>query len=253
MEGPQFSTRAESLLHKSFNAEVIGMTNLPEAKLAREAELPYASLCFVTDYDAWHDTEEAVTVDAVLAVLRQNVNLAQRLLRNVERWPDPSQSPASSALSKATSATPLVRTGARTARPLIASIAGAACEGRLVAPARSRRVRELRRGGPFLPCDITTRACQLGVSRHGRDPRPGERPAPAGARISREQLAAERARSRARVTTATLSRRAPTSRPSALSCSACCQRRLSSRPTTPTSSRCGHHRRLLLARFQGRR
>ena len=59
MEGPQFSTRAESLLHRSLRADVIGMTNLPEAKLAREAELPYASLCFVTDYDAWHDTEEA--------------------------------------------------------------------------------------------------------------------------------------------------------------------------------------------------
>ena len=94
MEGPQFSTRAESLLHRSLKADVIGMTNLPEAKLAREAELPYASLCFVTDYDAWHETEEAVTVDAVLAVLRQNVSLAQRILRNVERWPDPAESPA---------------------------------------------------------------------------------------------------------------------------------------------------------------
>lgn len=101
MEGPQFSTRAESLLHKSWKADVIGMTNLPEAKLAREAELPYASLCFVTDYDAWHDTEEAVTVDAVLAVLRQNVGLAQRILRGVEAWPAPAESPASSALANA--------------------------------------------------------------------------------------------------------------------------------------------------------
>ncbi|HEX6244059.1 MAG TPA: S-methyl-5'-thioadenosine phosphorylase [Polyangiales bacterium] len=101
MEGPQFSTRAESLLHKSWKADVIGMTNLPEAKLAREAELPYASLCFVTDYDAWHDTEEAVTVDAVLAVLRQNVGLAQRVLRGVSGWPDPGTSPASSALANA--------------------------------------------------------------------------------------------------------------------------------------------------------
>jgi 5'-methylthioadenosine phosphorylase len=101
MEGPQFSTRAESLLHRGFKADIIGMTNLPEAKLAREAELPYASICFVTDYDAWHDTEEAVTVDAVLAVLRKNVSLAQRILRNVTAWPDPSQSPAFSALSGA--------------------------------------------------------------------------------------------------------------------------------------------------------
>ena len=101
MEGPQFSTRAESLLHRSLKADVIGMTNLPEAKLAREAELPYASLCFVTDYDAWHDSEDAVTVDAVLTVLRKNVNLAQRILRSVQEWPDPSASPASSALQGA--------------------------------------------------------------------------------------------------------------------------------------------------------
>jgi 5'-methylthioadenosine phosphorylase len=101
MEGPQFSTRAESLLHKSWKADVIGMTNLPEAKLAREAELPYASLCFVTDYDAWHETEDAVTVDAVLAVLRQNVGLAQRILRGVKAWPAPAESPASSALANA--------------------------------------------------------------------------------------------------------------------------------------------------------
>jgi 5'-methylthioadenosine phosphorylase len=101
MEGPQFSTRAESLLHRSLKADVIGMTALPEAKLAREAELPYASLCFVTDYDAWHDTEEAVHVEAVLAVLRKNVELARRILREVKQWPDPEQSPAWSALAGA--------------------------------------------------------------------------------------------------------------------------------------------------------
>jgi len=101
MEGPQFSTRAESLLHRSLKADVIGMTNLPEAKLAREAELPYASLCFVTDYDAWHDTEEAVSVEAVLAVLRKNVALAQRILQRVQSWPRPDDSPAASALAHA--------------------------------------------------------------------------------------------------------------------------------------------------------
>lgn len=101
MEGPQFSTRAESLLHRALKADVIGMTNLPEAKLAREAELPYASLCFVTDYDAWHDTAEAVTVDAVLTVLRKNVALAQRILRQVAEWPAPEESPASRALASA--------------------------------------------------------------------------------------------------------------------------------------------------------
>jgi 5'-methylthioadenosine phosphorylase len=101
MEGPQFSTRAESLLHRSMKADVIGMTNLPEAKLAREAELPYASLCFVTDYDAWHETEAPVSVEAVLSVLRKNVALAQRILQRVKRWPAPQESPAYSALAHA--------------------------------------------------------------------------------------------------------------------------------------------------------
>ncbi len=98
MEGPQFSTRAESLLHRSWKADVIGMTALPEAKLAREAELPYASLCFVTDYDAWHDAEAPVSLDVILAVLHKNVALAQRILRGVGAWPDPRESPAASAL-----------------------------------------------------------------------------------------------------------------------------------------------------------
>jgi 5'-methylthioadenosine phosphorylase len=114
MEGPQFSTRAESLLHRSWKADVIGMTALPEAKLAREAELPYASLCFVTDYDAWHETEEAVSVDSVLSVLRKNVALAQRILRTAQHWPRPEASPAFSALSRAVITDPLhIRPAAR--------------------------------------------------------------------------------------------------------------------------------------------
>lgn len=80
MEGPQFSTRAESNLYRSWGADVIGMTNLTEARLAREAELCYASLAFVTDYDCWREATEDVTVDAILAVLRENSAAARRAL-----------------------------------------------------------------------------------------------------------------------------------------------------------------------------
>jgi 5'-methylthioadenosine phosphorylase len=81
MEGPQFSTRAESLLYRSWGADVIGMTNLTEAKLAREAEICYATLALVTDYDAWREKGEAVSVEAVLAVLRENAAAARRTMR----------------------------------------------------------------------------------------------------------------------------------------------------------------------------
>lgn len=102
MNGPQFSTRAESLLYKSWGVSVIGMTALPEAKLAREAELPYATLAFVTDYDCWRISEEAVNVETVLGVLHRNVSLAQRLLQGMAAaLPDPTLSPASTALQNA--------------------------------------------------------------------------------------------------------------------------------------------------------
>lgn len=81
IEGPQFSTKGESRLYRQWGVSVIGMTNLPEAKLAREAELCYATVALATDYDCWHETEEAVTVESILATLRQNVSLAKRLLR----------------------------------------------------------------------------------------------------------------------------------------------------------------------------
>jgi 5'-methylthioadenosine phosphorylase len=81
IEGPQFSTKAESHLYRQWNVSVIGMTNLPEAKLAREAELCYATIALVTDYDCWHETEEPVTVEAILATLCENVVMAKRLLR----------------------------------------------------------------------------------------------------------------------------------------------------------------------------
>jgi len=81
MEGPQFSTKAESRLYRQWGVDVIGMTNMPEAKLAREAELCYATMALATDYDCWHETEEAVTVGAILATLHRNVALAKDLLK----------------------------------------------------------------------------------------------------------------------------------------------------------------------------
>ncbi len=81
MEGPQFSTRAESKLYRTWGVDVIGMTNLQEAKLAREAEICYATMALVTDYDCWHEAEEDVTVEAILAVLRANAEMAQKILR----------------------------------------------------------------------------------------------------------------------------------------------------------------------------
>ena len=83
IEGPQFSTRAESAVYRSWGANVIGMTALPEAKLAREAELCYTTLAFVTDYDVWHDTEEEVTVEMVIQNLTHNVATAQGIIRRM--------------------------------------------------------------------------------------------------------------------------------------------------------------------------
>jgi len=81
MEGPQFSTRAESELYRSWGCSVIGMTNMPEAKLAREAEMCYATVAMVTDFDCWHDDHDDVTVDSVIAVLLENADHARALLR----------------------------------------------------------------------------------------------------------------------------------------------------------------------------
>ncbi len=81
IEGPQFSTRAESSLFRSWNVDVIGMTALPEARLAREAELCYAAMAMATDYDVWHQSEQAVTADLVIANLAKNVALSQRAVR----------------------------------------------------------------------------------------------------------------------------------------------------------------------------
>src|SRR3954447_18444423 len=82
MEGPQFSTRAESNLYRSWNVDVIGMTNLQEAKLAREAEIAYATLALVTDYDCWYEGHDDVTVDMVIEYLNKNVRNAQLVLKD---------------------------------------------------------------------------------------------------------------------------------------------------------------------------
>jgi len=83
MEGPQFSTLAESELYRTWNCDVIGMTNMPEAKLAREAELCYATVAMVTDYDCWHPNHDDVTVDAIITVLLENADKARGLVRKV--------------------------------------------------------------------------------------------------------------------------------------------------------------------------
>jgi 5'-methylthioadenosine phosphorylase len=102
IEGPHFSTRAESLIYRSWGVSVIGMTSMPEAKLAREAELPFATLALATDYDCWHQSEEDVTVEAVLAVMKENVDTARKAIAALAtRLPDPAKSNAHGALKGA--------------------------------------------------------------------------------------------------------------------------------------------------------
>ena len=81
IEGPQFSTRAESRLYRTWNVDVIGMTNLPEAKLAREAEICYSTIAFATDYDCWHETVEDVSIGEVLRILAQSAKIAKSAIR----------------------------------------------------------------------------------------------------------------------------------------------------------------------------
>ena len=103
MEGPAFSTKAESNLYRSWGASIIGMTNLPEAKLAREAEIAYATLALVTDYDCWHSDHDSVTVETVIKYLQRNATNAKKVIQETVRrlsqtLPD---SPAHSALKDA--------------------------------------------------------------------------------------------------------------------------------------------------------
>ena len=83
MEGPAFSTKAESFMYRAWGADIIGMTALPEAKLAREAEICYATMAWVTDYDCWHASEETVTVEMVIQNLQKNVANSKEMLRRV--------------------------------------------------------------------------------------------------------------------------------------------------------------------------
>lgn len=85
MEGPQFSSRAESFLYRQWECDVIGMTNMPEAKLAREAELPYATMAMVTDYDCWRDATEAVSVANVLEIMQSNTGAARKALTELAK------------------------------------------------------------------------------------------------------------------------------------------------------------------------
>ena len=102
IEGPQFSTLTESLLYRSWGVSVIGMTNMPEARLAREAELPYATLAMATDYDCWHEGHDAVTVEAIVEVMMANVAKAKEILTRLAKTvPDPTDRPATRALANA--------------------------------------------------------------------------------------------------------------------------------------------------------
>lgn len=115
IEGPQFSTRAESEHFRSMRASVIGMTNMPEARLAREAEICYGTLALVTDYDCWHVSEEDVTVETVLGYLRRNAETARAVMAHaVETMPQDRSCPCASALATAiiterTAIAPVVR------------------------------------------------------------------------------------------------------------------------------------------------
>jgi 5'-methylthioadenosine phosphorylase len=126
MEGPQFSTRAESLLYKSWGCDVIGMTNMPEAKLAREAELCYATVAMVTDFDCWHPDHEHVDVASVLAVMKSNTEKAQALVlqlaKNFPREHQPCPIGSDRALDVALITAPEARDPARLAK--LEAIAG---------------------------------------------------------------------------------------------------------------------------------
>jgi 5'-methylthioadenosine phosphorylase len=118
MEGPQFSTKAESLVYRSWGVDVIGMTNATEAKLSREAGIAYASMCLVTDYDCWHEEEVPVSVEAVLAVLEANAATANRVLAAAVRLLEPARpSDCADALAFAI-LTPPARVPSRTRRRL---------------------------------------------------------------------------------------------------------------------------------------
>jgi 5'-methylthioadenosine phosphorylase len=131
MEGPQFSTLAESELYRSWKSDVIGMTNMPEAKLAREAEICYATVAMVTDYDCWHPGHDAVTVDMIVKVLLANAEKAKALVKSVvpilSRHDGPCRQGCEHALDHALITAPAARDPAMTAR--LDAVAGRALNG----------------------------------------------------------------------------------------------------------------------------
>jgi 5'-methylthioadenosine phosphorylase len=111
MEGPAFSTRAESQLYKSWGADVIGMTIIPEAKLAREAEICYASVCCVTDYDSWKEKEKGVTADVIIGYMKKNIAMAKKIIQSaVGQIPDKRGCECASSLKNAIVTAPAVMT-----------------------------------------------------------------------------------------------------------------------------------------------
>jgi 5'-methylthioadenosine phosphorylase len=111
MEGPAFSTRAESRLYKSWNADVIGMTAVPEAKLAREAEICYATICCITDYDSWKEHEAGVTVDVIIDVQKKNIAMAKKIITlAVKKMPGKRQCGCQTALKTSIVTAPAVMT-----------------------------------------------------------------------------------------------------------------------------------------------
>ena len=120
MEGPQFSSRAESELYRSWGCDVIGMTNMPEAKLAREAELAYATVAMVTDYDCWHEDHDDVTTAGILQVLKTNTvhatDLIKALVPKLAALEAPFESGAHTALDHAIATTPEHRNPDMTAK-----------------------------------------------------------------------------------------------------------------------------------------
>ncbi len=129
MEGPQFSTKAESALYRSWGCDVIGMTNMPEAKLAREAELPYASVAMITDYDCWHEDFAHVEVAQIIAVLEANAGKARDLVRRLAAALPARRaaSPIDTALDGALITAPAARDPAMAQR--LAAVAGRVLQG----------------------------------------------------------------------------------------------------------------------------
>lgn len=115
MEGPQFSTRAESLMYRAWGCDVIGMTNMPEAKLAREAQMHYATVAMVTDYDCWREGHDAVTVDQVVRVLLANAENAKALVRAVVPMLGAQESPCATGCDRALEHALITGEGARDA------------------------------------------------------------------------------------------------------------------------------------------